>query len=157
MPTGWRSGACEFIWDVQASVDVTLDNPPVNTKAQTSQVAAKSSSATLTFSIDGGPKRAGHPAQSARWRRGSHAAGVGGQSRGSACLFMGARDATRLWPHGSQRGGERHRWHELHAVATDPLGHFDPEGFTRRFADFEPPEAHLELPSVQRETGPFAV
>ena len=43
-------------------------------------------------------------------------------------------------------------WHELHAVATDPLGQSDPVGVTHRFfADFEPPEAHLELPSVQRE------
>ena len=30
-----------FIWDVNEAVEVQLDNPPVNTKAQTSQVAVK--------------------------------------------------------------------------------------------------------------------
>ena len=148
-----------FIWDVNEAVEVQLDNPPVNTKAQTSQVAVNSSSMDLTFSIDGGPKQAGAPTTIGPLAPGDHTLRVWAGKATAPLVSSWVQEATPAFGRMdiSVAVGET-GWHELHAKATDPLGQSDPVGVTHRFfADFEPPEAHLELPSVQRENRTFAV
>ena len=142
-----------FIWDVNEAVDVQLDNPPVNTKAQTSQVAVNSSSMDLTFSIDGGPKQAGAPAQSARWRRGTIRFGWAGKVTAPLSL-RGYRSQrlplvawTSVW-----------RWETQVGTSCTPKlqilwDSLIPGCHSSFFADFEPPEAH-RLPWRSERTGP---
>ena len=142
-----------FIWNVNEAVEVQLDNPPVDTKAQTSQVAAKSSSATSPSALTVAQNKQVHPAQSAHWRRGITRCGCGRAKQPAPLVSSWVQEATPAFGRMDVSVAvEDTGWHELHAVATDPLGQSDPVGVTHRFfADFEPPEAHLELPSVQRE------
>ena len=77
---------------------------------------------------------------------------MGRQSNSPACLFVGAGGDSTFGRMDISVAVRETGWHELHAVAIDPLGQYDPEGDTHRFyADFEAPKAHLKLPSVQRE------
>ena len=98
-----------FIWNVNEAVDVQLDNPPVNTKAQTSQVAVKSSPRTSPSALTVAQNKQVRPQSGPVGAGGSHASGVGGQSNSSARLFVGARGDACLWSHGHQRGGGRNR------------------------------------------------
>ena len=142
-----------FIWNVNKAVGVQLDNPPVDTKAKTSHVAVKGPYADLTFSIDDGPRQAGAPTTIGPLAPGDHTLRVWAGKATAPLVSSWVQEATPAFGRMdvSVALGET-GWHELHAVATDPLGMSDPVGATHRFfADFEPPEAHLELPSVQRE------
>ena len=114
-----------FIWDVQESVDLTqLDNPPVNTKAKTSQVAVKGPSADLTFSIDGGPKQAGAPSTIGPLAPGDHTLRVWAGKAAAPLVSSWVQEVTPAFGRMDISVAVRETgWHKLHAVATDPLGH----------------------------------
>jgi hypothetical protein len=146
-----------FMWTVgetPPSSTITMELPPVDTKATHAAVRVSGASTEeWSYSVDHGPKRSGPPP------------GVIGP-------LLPGKHTLRVWT-GSDPAPILSSWvqspmpafgrakvdvaatapgeHVLFAKATDPLGLEDATGAAHHFfADFEPPLAQLDLPSVQR-------